>query len=162
MIAWFAAPGPQSWAIRWAGDRLRVKVQLIENVSSTILLSRRYDRELHDVCDIQDDIANDIITETEVVLTEGEAARLGMHNTRSVRAWEYFHQGLVEHLKYAPDANRAARRLFRLALAEDPDYSDPLFADGWASWIAARSSYGPYPDADLHSCRAAIDALIAQ
>lgn len=148
--------------VRRASDKVRVTVQIVNANSGIVLLSRRYDRQVKDIFEIQDDIAGDIVAETQVVLTEGEVAHLAIRQTRSVQAWEFFHQGLVEHLKYTPEANWAARRLFRKALEVDPDYYDVMVADGWALWLEVRSSLEIDLDDSLRACRVVVDKLIAR
>ena len=149
-------------AVRRAGDTVRVTVQLLNNRSGAVVMSRRYDRNLHDIFKIQDDIASEIIAETQVALTEGEVAHLAIRRTLSVQAWEFFHQGVLEHIKYTPEANRAARRMYRKALAIDPDYYDAMVADGWAIWQDARSSSEVSRSDAQHECRVLVDALISR
>ncbi len=148
--------------VRRARDTVRVTVQLVKNSDGSIVLSRRYDRRVHDIFEIQDDLVSEIIVETQVALTEGEVAHLAVRHTRSVQAWEYFHQGVLEHSKYRPDSYQAARRLYRKALDIDPDYYDALVADAWALWMDARSSVEvSQPDA-MRECRVLVDVLISR
>lgn len=149
-------------AVRRAGNTVRVTVQLLNNRNGEIVLSRRYDRNLHDIFKIQDDIASEIIAETQVALTEGEVAHLAIRRTRSVQAWEFFHQGVLEHIKYTPEANQAARRMYRKALDIDPDYYDAMVADGWAIWQDARSSSKISRSDALHECRVLVNALTSR
>jgi len=157
--------GPEfliSGTVRRANDRVRVTVQLVNSASGNVVMSRRYDRQVQDIFDVQDEIETEIIAETRVVLTEGEAAHLAIRQTRSVQAWEFLHQGLLEHYKYTPEANKAARRLFSKALELDPEYYDAMVAEGWALWIDARSSTTISLDDALRECRVVVDALIAR
>lgn len=149
-------------AVRRAGNTVRVTVQLLNNRNGEIVLSRRYDRNLHDIFKIQDDIASEIIAETQVALTEGEVAHMAIRRTRSVQAWEFFHQGVLEHIKYTPEANQAARRMYRKALDIDPDYYDAMVADGWAIWQDARSSSKISRSDALHECRVLVNALTSR
>lgn len=148
--------------VRRAADLVRVTVQLIDNHSGAIVLSRRYDRDVEDVFKIQDELTSEIIAETRVALTEGEVVRLAIRRTQSVAAWECFHRGLLEHAKYTPDTLWAARRLYRKALDIDPNYYDAMVADGWALWIEARSSFGASQEDALRECRTLVDALLRQ
>lgn len=149
-------------AVRRDGDTVRVTVQLLNNRSGAVVLSRRYDRSLHDIFKIQDDITSEIIAETQVALTEGEVAHLAIRRTRSVQAWEFFHQGVLEHIKYTPETNEAARRMYRKALDIDPDYYDAMVADGWAIWQDARSSSEVSRSDAQRECRVLVNALISR
>lgn len=149
-------------AVRRVGDTVRVTAQLVNNSSGAIILSRRYDRHVHDISEIQDDIASEIIAETQVVLTEGEVVRLAIRRTRSVQAWELFHQGVLEHIKYTPETNQTARCMYRKALDIDPDYCDAMIADGWAIWQDARSSNEVSRSDAQRECRVLVNALISR
>ena len=148
--------------VRRANEQIRVTVQLLNYSNGAIVLSRRYDRRVHDVFEIQDDLVSQIISETQAALTEGEVARLAMRKTRSIQAWEYFHQGVLEHIKHRPESFREARRMYRKALDIDPDYYDALVADAWALWMDARSSIEINQHDAQSECRMLVDALIAQ
>lgn len=148
--------------VRRAGDLVRVTAQLVNSSSRAIILSRRYDRHVHDIFEIQDELVGEIIAETQVALTEGETAHLAVRETRSVQAWECFHQGVVEHTKYNPESFQTARRMYRKALDIDPDYYDAMVADAWAIWMDARSST-MVGQLDLQrECRVLVDTLISR
>jgi TolB-like protein len=148
--------------VRRAGEKVRVTVQLTNNSNGTIVLSRRYDRHVHDIFEIQDDLVSEIIAETQVALTEGETAHLTVRETRSVQAWEYFHQGVVEHTKYKPESYQAARRMYRKALDIDPDYYDAMVADAWALWMAMRASIDVGQPDPERKCRVLADRLVSR
>lgn len=148
--------------VRRANDLVRVTVQLVNHHSGAIVLSRRYDRRVHDIFEIQDELVSEIIGETQVALTEGEVAHLAIRQTRHVRAWEYFHQGVLEHIKFGPESFQAARRMYRKALEIDPDYYDAIIADAWAIWMEARSSPEINQLDALSDIRVQVDGLISQ
>ena len=148
-------------SVRISGNKVRVTAQLVERQGGAVLFSRRYDRELKDVFAIQDDIASNIIAETRVALTEGEAARLAYRQTRSVQAWEYFHQGVLEYFKYTAEGNAAARSLYQRALAEDLNYFDARVAEAWTHFIDARPRLVADPANSLATCRKLVDRIIA-
>ena len=148
--------------VRRSGNIVRVTVQLISNSNGAIEYSRRYERRVHDVFEIQDDVVSEIIAETQVALTDGEVAHLAMRHTQSVQAWEFFHQGLLEHIKYRPESFQAARRMYRKAKELDPDYYDAIVADAWAIWMHARKLTDASRVDALSECRAQVDTLIAR
>jgi TolB-like protein len=55
-------------SVRRAGNRIRVSAQLIQVADESRLWSERYDRELRDVFDIQDEIAQAIVEKLELKL----------------------------------------------------------------------------------------------
>lgn len=148
-------------SVRLMGNKVRVTAQLVEQDGGAVLFSRRYDRSVCDVFEIQDDITSKIIAETRAALTEGEAARMARRQTKSVRAWEYFHQGVLEHFKYTAQGNAAARDLYTAALGEDKEYFDAQVGVAWTHWFDARSSHVATPKLSLLKCREKVDLMIA-
>lgn len=147
-------------SVRISGNKVRVTAQLLKQATDEIIFSRRYDRELEDIFEIQDDIAGNIIAETQIALTEGEAARMAHRRTRSVKAWERFHQAVLEHFKYTASGNTAARHLYREALRHDPAYLDARVGEAWTYWFDGRSSHVFDPDQSLRKCRNLADSLV--
>ena len=63
-------------SVRRAGDRVRITVQLSDVANGFQLWSERYDRELKDIFDVQDEIAKAIAERLRVTLAGGEDDRL--------------------------------------------------------------------------------------
>ena len=63
-------------SVRKSEDRVRVTAQLIDATSGHHLLSERYDRDLKDIFEVQDQITMKIVTALQVELTEGEQMRM--------------------------------------------------------------------------------------
>ncbi len=63
-------------SVQKAGDRVRVTAQLIDALKGHHLWSERYDRNIKDLFELQDEITMKILTELRVKITEGEAARV--------------------------------------------------------------------------------------
>ena len=65
-------------SVRKAGNRLRINVQLINVADGYHLWSERYDRQLKDIFEIQEEIALAIVGALKVKLFGDERARLRM------------------------------------------------------------------------------------
>jgi adenylate cyclase len=63
-------------SVRKAGNRLRVTAQLVNAADGYHLWSERYDRQLEDVFEIQDEIAQNIVRALRVVLGRTRSVRL--------------------------------------------------------------------------------------
>ena len=61
--------------VRKAGKRVRVNAELIDVTTSQCVWGERYDCELHDLFEIQDEITEEIVTAMDIKLVQGEAAR---------------------------------------------------------------------------------------
>ena len=61
-------------SVRRAGTRIRVTTQLVDVSNGFQMWSERYDRELADIFDVQDEIARAIASKLEVTLAGGSTA----------------------------------------------------------------------------------------
>jgi len=128
-------------SVRKVGNRIRVTAQLIDGSTGGHLWAQKYDRELIDVFAIQDEITLAIVEAMRVKLTDGEVARLEEGQTHNLDAWEAFHRGSLEFLKYTKESNLQARRMFERALQSDPDYLDAKIYLAFTHCIDARLGY---------------------
>jgi TolB-like protein len=108
-------------SVRKSGNKLRVTAQLVKVRDGFHLWSERYDREMKDVFDIQDDITRAIVGALEVQLAGGSQTQFVQRQTASTRAYELYAQGRIYCDQRGP-ALRKAVHYFELALLEDPDY----------------------------------------
>ena len=128
-------------SVQKSGNRLRITVQLIDALTGLHLWSERYDRDMQDLFDLQDEITKEIAVALQVKLTEGEQARLRHRTTNNLQAWGYANQGysLFEH--YAKEDNAKARELFEKALELDPDYAWACTWLAWTHWVDGRYGF---------------------
>src|SRR6201981_2909755 len=63
-------------SIRRAGKRVRIAAQLIDTTSAGHLWADRYDRDLTDIFEVQDDVTRRIVDALKVTLSPGEKERL--------------------------------------------------------------------------------------
>ena len=113
-------------SVRRAGNRLRVTVQLVDVAKGFQLWSERYDRELADIFDVQEEIARAIAEKLKVTLTTSDSARLVKTATVSVEAYELYLRGralLLKRGRHVSEGIRCLRRAVEL---------DPNFAGAWA------------------------------
>jgi len=108
-------------SVRRSGSRLRVNAQLINAADGTHVWSQRYDRELADVFDVQDEIAQAIATALKVKL----ALRAAAH-TPDLAAYEELLRGRYHLFKFTPDSWQRAKACLELASASDRSYAQPL------------------------------------
>jgi eukaryotic-like serine/threonine-protein kinase len=108
-------------SVRRSGTRIRVTVQLITAADGSHLWSQRYDRELADVFDVQDDIARAIATALKVTL----ALRPPSH-TPDLAAYEELLRGRYHLFKFTPESWQRAKVCLERASELDPVYAQPL------------------------------------
>src|SRR5262245_35949898 len=80
-------------SVRRAGDRVRITVQLSDVANGFQLWSERYDRELKDIFDVQDEIAKTIAERLRVTLAGGKDDRLVERVTTNVQAYQLYLKG---------------------------------------------------------------------
>lgn len=110
-------------SVRRAGNRLRITAQLIDVTTRNYLWSERYDREMADVFEIQDEISTNIVNALKLVLTPHEEAAIKKVPTQSVRAYEYYLRGRQLFHQRRGVTLDAAEDMYRRAIALDPNYA---------------------------------------
>ena len=109
-------------SVRRTGEKVRITAQLVDAINGLHLWAERYDRELKDIFDIQDDITKQIIAELQVKLTFGESARMYARDTNSLEAYLKILQALDHHMRFTKEDNLISRRLAEEAISIDPEY----------------------------------------
>ncbi len=111
-------------SVRRIGQQVRISVQLVSAADGYHIWSERYDRELKDVFEIQDEIARSIVDRLKVKLTAAQGEALAMRHTENVEAYELYLRG--RHCWYRwniPGMTQKAMLYFEQALARDPEYA---------------------------------------
>jgi len=110
-------------SVRRAAKRLRVTAELIDVETGYHLWSERFDRDMADIFDVQDEIASNIVKALRVVLTDREETAIKAARTRNIRAYEYYLRGRQLFHTFRNESFEAAQESFRRAIALDPDYA---------------------------------------
>jgi len=130
-------------SVRKSGDRVRITAQLIEGGTGYHIWAERYDRELDDVFQVQDEVTKRIVTALKIHLTEMERELVESESARSMGAYDLVLRGRGRSKASTPEAFAEARELFLQALAQDPDYEPALVGLGWTyihQWMAGLTS----------------------
>jgi len=126
-------------SVRRAGPRLRVTAQLVNVADGYHRWSERYDREMADVFDIQDEIVQAIVEAIAPTLVP-DARTAGRRPTRNLQAYEQYLKGRHHWYLRTPAAMQVAEQAFEHVIALDPDYA--LAWAGVADCLAIRRLYG--------------------
>lgn len=110
-------------SVRKAGNRVRITAQLIDATSDYHLWAERYDRELQDIFELQDEVTQKIVSALAVQLTAGEQRRLRRPPTENVQAYDYFLRGRECYFYRTKEANLQARQMFEQAIQLDPQFA---------------------------------------
>jgi len=109
-------------SIRKTDDRARITAQLSDAVTGHHLWADRWDRNIHDVFEVQDDITMKIVTELVVILKAGGHVRLFAKSTRNLAAFTKVMAGYHYFFEGSLDDTIRARRLCEEAISIDPNY----------------------------------------
>jgi serine/threonine protein kinase/Tfp pilus assembly protein PilF len=122
--------------LRRAGARLRISAQLIDTHTDFPLWSERFDREMKDVFEVQDEMARKIAEALRVTLSPQELEALADKPTENLQAYDLYLRG-----------KRYARRLtrqdveFALQMFENAVALDASFALAYAACANACAMY---------------------
>ena len=123
-------------SVRRSGSRLRVTAQLITAADGTHVWSQRYDRELADVFDVQDDIARAIASALQVTLNLRAAS-----HTPTLTAYDAFLRGRHHLFKFTPENWARAKECFEEASRLDPAWAQPLATLGVGYLLAQANGF---------------------
>ena len=107
-------------SVRQAGQRLRISAQLIDVATGYHLWSERYDRQLQDVFDVQDELARSITETLRVRLLPSEEALIETRQTKDLDAYNAYLKGRYFFNRREP---REAIAEFERAIRQDPQYA---------------------------------------
>jgi serine/threonine protein kinase/Flp pilus assembly protein TadD len=110
-------------SIRKAGKRLRLTAQLVNVANNEQLWAERYDRELEDVFEIQDEIAQSIVAALRVVLSDDEKRAIEQVPTANVEAYGFYLRGRQYFHQHRRKNHEYARQMFERAIELDPGYA---------------------------------------
>jgi eukaryotic-like serine/threonine-protein kinase len=107
-------------SVRRSGGRVRVTTQLIDALTDQHLWAETYDREAHDVLDLQSDVASKVASALALQLTQPDAARLRRGSTTNPEAYDYYLRSLAQFDDWRESA---AIENLEKAVAIDPAYA---------------------------------------
>jgi adenylate cyclase len=123
-------------SIRASDKRARISVQLIEAESGKQIWTQRFDVELEETFDLQDEIARQIIRELEPELTRAELTLIQRQRPDNLDAWSRYRQalGTMALMGWNEEALAQTITHLRSAIALDPNFA---LAHGMAALLGA-------------------------
>ncbi len=114
-------------SVRQAGNRVRVTVQLIDAETGHHVWAERYDREMEDIFDLQDEMVRVIASALEPELSAFERERAVSKSPENLDAWELYQRALWYMWTFEEENIRTALELFEQSSAADPKFA-PAYA----------------------------------
>ena len=110
-------------SLRRAGSRLRITTQLVDTSTDFPLWSERYDREMKDVFEVQDEIARKIAEALRVTLSPQELEALAIKPTENLQAYDLYLRGKRYARRQTRQDLEFALQMFESAVAMDPSFA---------------------------------------
>jgi adenylate cyclase len=109
-------------SVRRAGSRVRINVKLIDAEADAHVWAQRFDSQLSDLFELQDEITSGIVGAIEPQLLKFERDRITSRPQHSEDAYEFYQRGMWHLYQYCKEDSIEAQASFRRALAIDPQY----------------------------------------
>ncbi|MGB9511867.1 MAG: protein kinase [Candidatus Acidiferrum sp.] len=107
-------------SLRRSGNRLRITAQLVETRTGHALWAQRFDREMDDVFEVQDEIARSIAQAFRINLSPQEEKKIASKPTQNSVAYDYYLRGR----SYARrESLEFALQMYEQAIKLDPNFA---------------------------------------
>jgi serine/threonine protein kinase/Tfp pilus assembly protein PilF len=110
-------------SLRRAGNRLRINAQLVDTHTDFPLWSERYDREMKDVFEVQDEIARKIAEALRITLSPQEREAIASKPTESLQAYDLYLRGKSYARRLTRQDLEFSLRMFENAVEIDPNFA---------------------------------------
>jgi adenylate cyclase len=123
-------------SLQKSNDQLRINAQLIDAIAGNHLWAEKYDRNLKDIFELQDDITMKIITALQVELSEGERANIIAKGTDNLEAYLKVSQAMHQvDFSFNKEGNAIVQKLAKEAILLDPDFPMAYLLLGRTHWV---------------------------
>ena len=144
-------------SVRKAANRVRITCELIDAATGAQLWSERYDRDLTDIFELQDEITQNVVAAIEPSVRMAEIARTRRKRPDNLDAYDFLLRAVAHMYESRPGGLAKAMDYVARALEISPDYAE---AHGVAAWCYFAKSLwegslpAPHREAMLQHARA--------
>jgi len=117
-------------SVRKSGERLRITAQLIDGTTGEHLWAERYDRDLTDIFEIQDEISQAIVEALQLKLLPAEKKAIEERGTTNAEAYNLYL--MARNCWIAGDFSDVRRVARVIRICEQAIEIDPDYAQAWA------------------------------
>src|SRR5690349_2763995 len=123
-------------SVRKAGNRIRINAQLIDGSTGKHLWADRFDRDLTDIFEIQDEISKAIVDALKVTLLPAEKKAIEKRGTSNVEAYDLYLMARQQWISGTFGTVRREQSIVRLC--KEATLLDPEYAQAWALMALAQ------------------------
>ena len=120
-------------SVQQSGERIRISARLTDTSDGSMIWSQRYDQQLKDIFEIQDNVAAEVLEALQVSLSVSDAPTIGI-GTQSIEAYDAYLLGTYEKRKDQRSSNRQAIEHFTRATQIDSKFSRAYYQLGISYW----------------------------
>ena len=131
-------------SVRKAGKRIRINAQMIDGTNGAHVWADRYDRDLADIFEVQDEVTREIVSALKVALTTSEETDRAARRKVDPEAYDLLVKGRARIYEFTADALAEARSSLERAIAIDPDMAA---AHAWLSTLHSTEHNNRWNDA---------------
>jgi adenylate cyclase len=117
-------------SVRKVGNRVRITAQLIDGKAGDHLWADRFDRDLTDIFEIQDEISKEIVRALKVKLLPGEEEAIEARGTENAQAYNLYLMARQQWIWGSWGNSRRDEIIVRIC--QQAVTIDPAYADAWA------------------------------
>jgi TolB-like protein len=110
-------------SVRKAGNRVRITGQLIDATTGAHLWADRFDSQLEDIFELQDQVTSRVIGAIFPQLERAEIERANRKPTENLEAYDYYLRALSSFYQFTREQNIESLRLSAAANAIDPQFA---------------------------------------
>lgn len=133
-------------SVRRSANRVRMTGQLIDATTGGHLWADRFEGNLDDIFELQDQLATSVVGAIAPRLERAEIERAKRKSTESLDAYDCYLRGIANLQKGGKEDINKALPLFHKAIELDPDFASAYAMAGWCyfwrkvnGWMADRS-----------------------
>jgi non-specific serine/threonine protein kinase len=115
-------------SLRRSGNRLRINAQLVDTQTDFPIWSERFDREMKDVFEVQDEIARSLAQALRITLSPQEEKVIARKPTENPQAYDFYLRGRSYTRRYELDF---AMHMLDQAIKLDPKFALAFAGIGW-------------------------------
>lgn len=110
-------------SVRKAGSRIRTTVQVVDADTEHSVWSERFDREMADIFELQEDISQMVASRIETELGLAEQKKSERRPRKNLGAWDLYQLGVMEFYKFTRENNQKCQELLRKVIEVDPEFA---------------------------------------
>src|SRR5271157_2969282 len=154
-------------SVRREGEKARVSAQLIRVSDQTHLWAKNYDRDMHDLLGIENELGKTIAQQVQVNLSPQRQMELSKMRTVDPEAYDLYLKGRFYWNQRTPAGNKESIGYFKQATAKDPNfalaYAGLADAYNFGNIIGDYSPKDSFPEAREAAIKAiALDPSLAE